>query len=298
MSAEDVQTLPDWPLRAQADSSGFAIQINARQLGLRFTLSRQLGIAFLNPNAVRTRRSALSDIIGEFAQIVHLLSLVGEEAVDKGPPPIDAADLSNLRKICVTPYHLKLSGNESCSICQDAFSVGEAAMQLPCGHIYCTACITEWLSRRRTCPMCREEIVDVPQPRWLLGCCGFKQLRKRECFAQPMSQALVVLPRCSHGFHRDCLRTHIRLHSRQKSDTLSLACPLCHFPSPISRADVAAPAATKPDAPPEQTPPVLALEAADQQPAAVVEARQAHCPQQPRRSQHRRVQRRALSRGR
>ena len=47
-----------------------------------------------------------------------------------------------------------------CSICLEAL---DAPVQLPCQHMYCKHCITEWLSRRSrsTCPTCRRTLFDV-----------------------------------------------------------------------------------------------------------------------------------------
>ncbi|KAL0237799.1 hypothetical protein GEMRC1_012273 [Eukaryota sp. GEM-RC1] len=41
-----------------------------------------------------------------------------------------------------------------CSICDTIF---KDACSLPCGHCFCLACITEWLSQNNSCPNCRSE---------------------------------------------------------------------------------------------------------------------------------------------
>ena len=34
-----------------------------------------------------------------------------------------------------------------------------------CGHSFCTACITQWLSTHDSCPVCRKQLVDrQPEP--------------------------------------------------------------------------------------------------------------------------------------
>ncbi len=38
---------------------------------------------------------------------------------------------------------------------QDGVSNG---IRLDCGHIFCEECISEWLERDRTCPMCRANV--------------------------------------------------------------------------------------------------------------------------------------------
>ncbi|ESN98613.1 hypothetical protein HELRODRAFT_67009 [Helobdella robusta] len=50
--------------------------------------------------------------------------------------------------------------NNMCAVCHDAFV---SPVQLPCGHIYCDECITSWLDRERTCPMCRSKMQDGPK---------------------------------------------------------------------------------------------------------------------------------------
>ena len=47
-----------------------------------------------------------------------------------------------------------------CSICLEGL---DAPVELPCQHLYCKHCITEWLSRRSraTCPTCRRTLFDV-----------------------------------------------------------------------------------------------------------------------------------------
>ncbi|KNC49964.1 uncharacterized protein AMSG_11904 [Thecamonas trahens ATCC 50062] len=42
-----------------------------------------------------------------------------------------------------------------CPICQDDF---EDAVILPCKHMFCESCVTEWFHYNKTCPMCRAEI--------------------------------------------------------------------------------------------------------------------------------------------
>jgi Ring finger domain len=42
-----------------------------------------------------------------------------------------------------------------CTICCDEMEVGTTAVRLPCAHIYHTDCITTWLSKFNTCPICR-----------------------------------------------------------------------------------------------------------------------------------------------
>lgn len=50
----------------------------------------------------------------------------------------------------------------TCSICLDDMHSGEQARDLPCGHMFHSACVDSWfLSKQRKCPICRQ---DVTQP--------------------------------------------------------------------------------------------------------------------------------------
>ena len=50
---------------------------------------------------------------------------------------------------------------EQCSICLDNYTVGTIVRQLPCGHKFHDACVSEWINKpssRRNCPMCRYQL--------------------------------------------------------------------------------------------------------------------------------------------
>jgi E3 ubiquitin-protein ligase RNFT1 len=50
------------------------------------------------------------------------------------------------------PVATLLCAGAQCAICQDAPS---GPLRLECSHIFCERCVSEWLERERTCPMCR-----------------------------------------------------------------------------------------------------------------------------------------------
>jgi hypothetical protein len=61
-------------------------------------------------------------------------------------------------------------GQHECSICLDAGSaetwdqlkvISKDLVQLPCMHIFCRECISQWLSCKTTCPYCRSTLFDV-----------------------------------------------------------------------------------------------------------------------------------------
>ncbi|KAL3619358.1 hypothetical protein CASFOL_036928 [Castilleja foliolosa] len=48
---------------------------------------------------------------------------------------------------------------EECSICMCGHSCGALVSWLPCKHVFHSHCVTRWLMKRQSCPLCRHEIV-------------------------------------------------------------------------------------------------------------------------------------------
>ena len=49
--------------------------------------------------------------------------------------------------------------DDVCSICFSEYKVGEKVKKLSCIHYYHTSCITNWLTRKKECPVCKREVV-------------------------------------------------------------------------------------------------------------------------------------------
>jgi hypothetical protein len=47
---------------------------------------------------------------------------------------------------------------EACPVCVDAFHTGDTITFLPCQHLFHDTCISPWLTKRNTCPLCRYEL--------------------------------------------------------------------------------------------------------------------------------------------
>jgi hypothetical protein len=49
---------------------------------------------------------------------------------------------------------------EDCSICLEAFKVGDQAKKLSCKHLFHVSCLLPWLEQRSSCPVCRSSVED------------------------------------------------------------------------------------------------------------------------------------------
>ena len=51
----------------------------------------------------------------------------------------------------------KIPGYE-CLICLDEFNQGQKIIMIKCGHIYHKNCIDKWFLKKKTCPLCDEQL--------------------------------------------------------------------------------------------------------------------------------------------
>ncbi|XP_057953646.1 probable E3 ubiquitin-protein ligase RHC1A [Malania oleifera] len=77
---------------------------------------------------------------------------MGDSILPSSFPSIDA-----LPTIKITQTHLLSEKDSQCPICIERFLLGTEAKQTPCNHIYHSSCIDDWLARRSSCPVCRQE---------------------------------------------------------------------------------------------------------------------------------------------
>jgi hypothetical protein len=54
----------------------------------------------------------------------------------------------------------KVNPTEECAICFDELTSGEL-MALPCGHVFHTTCVSNWLARHPFCPHCRINVLSL-----------------------------------------------------------------------------------------------------------------------------------------
>jgi len=75
-----------------------------------------------------------------------------------GSPPADSKAIRNLSIINVESDDLNEESNRECCICFLEHKLDDKVVRLPCGHLYHKPCITEWLQKHCTCPICRWEL--------------------------------------------------------------------------------------------------------------------------------------------
>lgn len=66
----------------------------------------------------------------------------------------------------VEPPSIRLcfgSASKDCSICQEAFAVGDQVLKLPCRHLFHSDCVRCWLEAKTTCPLCRNRLPDASE---------------------------------------------------------------------------------------------------------------------------------------
>ena len=55
-------------------------------------------------------------------------------------------------------YQSDENEREECSICLEKFNINEEVFKTPCEHLFHVTCITEWLYKNKTCPICRYDL--------------------------------------------------------------------------------------------------------------------------------------------
>ncbi|KAK7253538.1 ubiquitin-protein transferase [Aureococcus anophagefferens] len=75
-----------------------------------------------------------------------------------GPPPASRAAIRRVPLVRVQADDLRKDSNEACCVCLEPHEVGSVAARLPCGHLFHEQCVTEWLTRHCSCPVCRFEL--------------------------------------------------------------------------------------------------------------------------------------------
>eukprot|EP00124_Ichthyophonus_hoferi_P003867 Ihof_evm2s370 gene=Ihof_evmTU2s370 len=77
---------------------------------------------------------------------------------DTTPQPMPTEQINAMTRLVQDEAlisELKKNNHDNCSICYDDFVVGGGDLyRLSCGHVYHVDCVTPWLKRSSTCPLC------------------------------------------------------------------------------------------------------------------------------------------------
>ncbi|KAK4776654.1 hypothetical protein SAY86_005342 [Trapa natans] len=76
----------------------------------------------------------------------------------RGPSPATRSSIDAMPIVKISQRHLR--SNSHCVVCLEKFEIGLEARQMPCNHLYHSACIIPWLVQHNSCPICRQELPE------------------------------------------------------------------------------------------------------------------------------------------
>ncbi|CAE7497476.1 BBR [Symbiodinium pilosum] len=153
-------------LRWRAQVCGSVLQAAEVRWGVAITLD--MWYLLSTPLNVGLREAWLGALL--FANIfLCFVDTVTLLAVLSSKSQAPAASAFSAERTMYRARHIKLTPEEgvpqTCAICLCDFEQEEAAVQLPCSHVFHCECITAWLQRSRHCPMRCPELVLPPRRR-------------------------------------------------------------------------------------------------------------------------------------
>mmetsp|Transcript_23875 Transcript_23875/g.34332 ORF Transcript_23875/g.34332 Transcript_23875/m.34332 type:complete len:322 (-) Transcript_23875:967-1932(-) len=95
-------------------------------------------------------------VIGEGGLNAVIQHLTENDPNQYGNPPAAKDAVNALPKLKVTESIL--NSEDGCAVCKDTFELDQECVQMPCSHMFCESCISPWLERHNTCPVCRFEL--------------------------------------------------------------------------------------------------------------------------------------------
>ncbi|XP_053263601.1 E3 ubiquitin-protein ligase Praja-2 isoform X1 [Podarcis raffonei] len=91
--------------------------------------------------------------------LAHLESLAID--VEQAHPPASKESIDCLPQIIITEDHNAVGQEQCCAICCSEYIKEEIVTELPCHHFFHKPCITLWLQKSGTCPVCRHVLAPV-----------------------------------------------------------------------------------------------------------------------------------------
>ncbi|XP_025975857.1 E3 ubiquitin-protein ligase Praja-2 isoform X3 [Dromaius novaehollandiae] len=91
--------------------------------------------------------------------LAHLESLAVD--VEQAHPPASKESIDCLPQIIVTDDHNAVGQDQCCAICCSEYVKDEIITELPCHHFFHKPCVTLWLQKSGTCPVCRHVLAPM-----------------------------------------------------------------------------------------------------------------------------------------
>lgn len=174
------------PVESETHSGEFAIEAPDLRPLIHLQVLRQLHQALLGRlELVRNLQAAsllwsrtnpeLEPPSVEDMMLLYVMQIsMNDEPATSAKQPISKDDYDALDRAMITAAQERLQ-KPVCAICQENMKWGTISTKLPCGHMYCTPCIKQWLELQRSCPVCRVEVVGVAK----------KKLKEVSCEPSP-----------------------------------------------------------------------------------------------------------------
>ncbi|XP_069481584.1 E3 ubiquitin-protein ligase Praja-2 [Ambystoma mexicanum] len=91
--------------------------------------------------------------------LAHLESLAVD--VEQAHPPASKESIDCLPQVVITEDHNAVGQEQCCAICCSEYIKEEVLTELPCRHFFHKPCVTIWLQKSGTCPVCRHVLTPV-----------------------------------------------------------------------------------------------------------------------------------------
>ncbi|XP_075037635.1 E3 ubiquitin-protein ligase Praja-2 isoform X2 [Mixophyes fleayi] len=91
--------------------------------------------------------------------LAHLESLAVD--IEQAHPPATKESIECLPQIIITDDHNIVGQEQCCAICCSEYIKDEVLTELPCHHFFHKPCVTLWLQKSGTCPVCRHVLTSL-----------------------------------------------------------------------------------------------------------------------------------------